>query len=178
MSRASTAGFTLLELMIAIAIAALLLTLALPSFQQTLRSNRVATATNEVMGALALARTEAIRTTRSGGVCPSTAGTGCDGTSWSDGWMVWSDTGSTGWGTFATGDTIVRYSSPRAQVSIDAGTDLKFTFDARGRRTSPAGTDPATVTIAPDTCPSGQQLQRTLTIGTTGQVRMERGNCP
>ena len=174
------AGFSLLELMVTVAIAAILLSLGLPSFQSTLRSNRVVTATNEIIASLALARTEAIRSTRSAGVCPSTTGTACDGTSWNEGWMVWADQGNTGWGDFAAGDTVLRYSSQRPGVTInadDVGNDdiEKFTFDARGRLSS--GTTAATIHLSSESCPEGQALLRTLTIGVTGQVRAERGNC-
>src|SRR5690606_7896913 len=95
MSRRNFAGFTLLELMVVIAIAAILLALALPSFTSTLRSNRVATSTNELLATLSLARSEAVRNTRGAGVCTSADGGACGG-DWDSGWLVWGDSNGNG----------------------------------------------------------------------------------
>jgi type IV fimbrial biogenesis protein FimT len=54
-------GFTLIELMISVAMLAVLLSLAAPSFARMLASNRMATQTNEFTAALNLARLEAVR---------------------------------------------------------------------------------------------------------------------
>ncbi|PKM34904.1 MAG: general secretion pathway protein GspH, partial [Gammaproteobacteria bacterium HGW-Gammaproteobacteria-10] len=52
-------GFTLIELMMTIAIGAIILTLGIPSFMETIRSNRLTTRTNELLTSLNLARSEA-----------------------------------------------------------------------------------------------------------------------
>ena len=52
-------GFTLIELLIAIAILAVLLGVGVPSFQETIRTNRVASITNDVVAALQFARSAA-----------------------------------------------------------------------------------------------------------------------
>ncbi|MFT3762132.1 MAG: GspH/FimT family pseudopilin [Pseudoxanthomonas sp.] len=184
MSRASTAGFTLIELMVALAVLAILVALAAPSFQNTLRSNRVATATNELLASLALARTEAIRSTNSSGVCASTNGAGCDSGDWNDGWMVWTDVGNAGIGTYESTDTIVRYTQPKAKVQMDIPAAASISFDRRGRMSArgsaggllPSG--PRHLVLKPDTCPAGLEFVRTLTIGVVGQVRVQRSSCP
>ena len=162
-------GFTLVELMITIAIVAILAALALPSFQQSMRSNRAATATNEMIGALSLARSEAIRNSGGGAVRSSADGTSCGG-GWSDGWLVWADTN--GNGTLDTGETVLRYGQghPRLTVSNAGGT---VAFDGRGRRTAATG---QSVTIRPDEC-GGQPLQRTLTINASGQITTAKEAC-
>jgi len=54
-------GFTIIELMVTIAIAAILLTIAAPSFQQLIKSNQVAAQNNELIAMIHLARSEAVR---------------------------------------------------------------------------------------------------------------------
>ncbi|MBW8811742.1 MAG: prepilin-type N-terminal cleavage/methylation domain-containing protein [Lysobacter sp.] len=56
-----SAGFTLIELLVTIAIAAILLALALPTFTESIRANRVSTATNQMLATLNFARSEAVR---------------------------------------------------------------------------------------------------------------------
>lgn len=165
MSKRQVAGFTLLELMITIAIAAILLAIALPSFQSSLRSNRVATATNEALASLSLARSEAIRNTRGAGVCASADGSSC-GADWNSGWLVWSD--ADGDGVIDAGE-IVRYSQGKASVTM-TGSAATLNFDRRGR----ASGGLQTISIAPSdaTTPA-----RCITINMTGQTRVAQAAC-
>lgn len=164
-------GFTLVELMVTIAVVAILATIAFPGFQSTIRSNRVATAGNELIASLSLARSEAIRGTRGGAVCASKAGTSCDGASWVDGWMVWED--RNGNGTFDSGEPVLRYSQARPGLQGTSGQPLSVSFDSRGRSRAAAAVD---LTLRPEKC-GDQPLQRTLRISPTGQVRLQKESC-
>ena len=73
-------GLTLIELMMTIAIAAILLAVAAPGFQQTLNSSRLSSAVNELASAINLARAEAVRQNRRGVLCRSVDGSACNGT--------------------------------------------------------------------------------------------------
>jgi len=168
MSRQQSTGFTLLELMVTIVIMAILLALALPSFQSSLRSNRVATGTNELLASLSLARSEGIRSTRGGGVCSSADGATCGG-DWDSGWIVWTEVD--GDGVLDAGETVVRYSQGKQQLDVE-GTAAEIAFDGRGRIMASNGE-------AIDLAPAGQtEPARCIQITVTGQTRMLRTACP
>lgn len=164
-------GFTLLELMVTVAVLAILATIAFPSFQATLRSNRMATTSNELIAALSLARSEAVKNTRGAGLCASSAGVSCDGSAWSGGWMVWGDTNRNG--TFDAGEPVLRFAEGRPSLKGVSGQELTVAFDARGRNRAAAAQD---ITLLADEC-GNQYLQRRLTISPTGQVRLHKEKC-
>lgn len=80
--RAEAGGFTLVELMVALAVLAIMVAIAVPSFNTMMHRNRMATASNEIVAALQTARMEAVRRNRRAVLCPSTDGTSCAGDDW------------------------------------------------------------------------------------------------
>ena len=168
-----TSGFTLVELLVTIAIVAILLAIGLPSFQGSLRSNRLATATNELMASISLARTEAIRSTHQGRICASSNGATCSN-DWNQGWLVWADLNDNN-SPDAAERVRVTQANPQLAIATAPVTD-EIRFDSRGRL---IGNNPATFTLRPSDCPSGgQRLQRTLSMTVVGQVNATTGNCP
>ncbi len=94
-----TRGFTLIELMITLAVAAILLTVAVPGFRTAIQNNRVTTQSNDVLTALTLARSEALKRGIQVSVCSSNDQTDCDGapgTDWANGWIVFVDQNTNG----------------------------------------------------------------------------------
>ncbi|WP_165782394.1 GspH/FimT family pseudopilin [Solilutibacter silvestris] len=83
MIRRRERGFTLIELMVTVAVLAIVAAIAAPSFTQLILRSRLTSTANEVVAALQLARMEAIRRNGSTDVCPTTDGSTCSGANWS-----------------------------------------------------------------------------------------------
>ncbi|MFU8815704.1 MAG: GspH/FimT family pseudopilin [Pseudomonadales bacterium] len=66
-------AFTVVELLVTLAVASACLSLALPSFHNLLASARATAAVNHIIGAVAVARTQAILLQRTTTLCPGTA---------------------------------------------------------------------------------------------------------
>jgi len=89
---ACSKGFTLLELLITLAVAAILIVSGVPALQEFNARQRMSAAINALHGHLALARHEAIRHNSQVVACPGDALSGCGGSAdWSDGWIVFGD---------------------------------------------------------------------------------------
>lgn len=71
------AGFSLVELMVVVALIAIIGAIAAPSFTQMTRRSRLASAANELVGAMQTARMTAVARRENVSVCPSTNGTSC-----------------------------------------------------------------------------------------------------
>jgi len=118
----STSGFTLLELIIAISIAGILMAMAIPSFNNVIRNNRLTTYTNELVTSLNLARSEAVKRGVSVSVRRIASGTG---TYWgTSGWNVFVDNDEDG--ILDTGEEVLRtYPALPAPFTL-AGSNTNF----------------------------------------------------
>ena len=86
-------GFTIVELMVTIGIAAVLAGLAAPSFQQLMATNRLKTHTSALHTSLLMARSEAIKRHARVVMCKSTDGATCvTAGDWQQGWILFADT--------------------------------------------------------------------------------------
>ena len=87
-------GFTLVELMIVVVIAAVLLSIAVPGFRNVILANSVTSKVNEIVGAMQVARNEAVTRNTRVTFCPMDADDAedCDADgSLQDGWIVFND---------------------------------------------------------------------------------------
>jgi type IV fimbrial biogenesis protein FimT len=85
-------GFTLVELLITIVILTILLAAGVPAFQQFIKNNRVTAQTNDLISAIQLARSEALKNGANIVVCASSDQASCTGKdTWTEGWIVFSD---------------------------------------------------------------------------------------
>lgn len=90
--RKDAPGFTLVELMIALAVLALLLGLALPGFGPLIERQRTATAMHLVSAQFAQARNTAVMRRTPVTVCPSRGDGLCrNDADWSQGWLMYRD---------------------------------------------------------------------------------------
>ncbi|HEX7964778.1 MAG TPA: GspH/FimT family pseudopilin [Gammaproteobacteria bacterium] len=84
-----TAGFTLIELLVTITVVAVLISAAVPSFKTTIQNGRITSQTNDFLGALLIARSQAIAINSDVVVCASSDGATCaNSTDWNVGWLV------------------------------------------------------------------------------------------
>jgi type IV fimbrial biogenesis protein FimT len=182
-SRRHQVGFTLVELMITLAVVAVLVGIGFPSFNASMRSSRVTTQANAMLSAVNLARSEAIKTNQSAAICPTPdptlgAHAVCGGT-FATGWLVFDDTN--GNGALDAGETVVRVFPGNTSVTMTANaaliTPIAFNNQALPTTTLPA-TGVASIVITPIDCPHGVDAVRNIFINSTGQLRIQNGNCP
>jgi type IV fimbrial biogenesis protein FimT len=91
-----TRGFTLIELMVTIALLVIVIAIGVPSFQAAINGSRLTAATNELSAGVQLARAESIKRNRVVVLCRSEDMLSCaDGDTW-NGWLVFADTNADG----------------------------------------------------------------------------------
>lgn len=136
---ARTRGFTLLELMITLAVAAILAVLALPNFSRFIARNQIATQADGFVADLNYARAAAIRRQEDITMCPSDTSTNiiqnmvCNNLlPWSAGWIV---TGLVS----GNANTVLRVGAPLPSASIVAtgSTNLPLDFHSDGTLGTP-----------------------------------------
>lgn len=88
-------GFTLIEMIVVVALVAIISAFALPSFSNLVGGNRMSTQYNMLLSSLSFARSEAIKRNTSVTVCRSNNQTTCVG-GWQNGWIVFVDNGVIG----------------------------------------------------------------------------------
>lgn len=89
-------GFTLIELMVAVALLAIGLALGVPYIRDAVMNVRMTGQANDFMADLALARSEAVKRNVRVSLCTTNNGTTCSGSTWADGWLVFPDLNGNG----------------------------------------------------------------------------------
>lgn len=143
-------GFTIIELMITVAVVGVLAAMALPSMNNYVRGQRVKTASFEMFATMSLARSEAIKRNGNVVITQETGG-------WQDGWIVTSG-----------GDTL-RSQGAFSGVAVSSDPAVTaVTYSRDGRiTTTPATSTTITFTVNGD--PSSPDISpRCISVGVTG----------
>ena len=158
-------GFTLIELMVVIAIVAIVATIGVPSVSNMIARNRITASTNELIGAMNLARLEAVKQGTAIRVS-SISGS----VNWASGYRVWTDEDSDQ--TYDSGEEI-RVFDGSGTLEITGPSD-PIIFLASGFTSQNSGTT-SLLTICSD---EEHISDRLLTINTAGRVTIAEGTCP
>jgi type IV fimbrial biogenesis protein FimT len=182
-------GFTLVELLVAVAISVVVITLAVPSFGKFYADNLVSGRTNDLVSDIQLVRTEALRRRQRVSICASADGATCSvSNDWSTGWIVFTDddteTGNTA-GVIDGSDEIVqvrdnRSGTTRSTATDNGGTGVTFIqFLPTGYLRNHASAITLSVTVQPpaDQCRTGANQRRTVSIFPFGSLETTRADC-
>jgi len=169
---AHESGFTLVEMMITVAVLALVLGLAVPAFTDTIRNNRIASASNELISALTVTRAEAVKRRMNVSVCVRDGLTcSANANNWSQGWLIFTDDLAPFGQIDAPTDVVLLASDPTdTGVQITSGGFTAVTFSSRGETTN------ATFDITKAGCQGNNH--RRLTVQNTGRLSLARRACP
>lgn len=127
-------GFTLLELMIALSLAAILVSIAMPGYQTLMARTQLSARANELLASLHYTRSEAVKRGMRVTICKSVDGGSCiDTGDWQDGWLIFSDGGKAG--TIDGGDQVLRVFTGLHGMTLKADNQFKnwISFLPNGR---------------------------------------------
>lgn len=168
----SKRGFTLIELMVIVAVVAVLATVGLPSFSQFIQEMRLASTANDLHSDLLLARSESIRRNSRVLLCPraSTTSARCATTpaadTWMNGWLVCYDADSDGACDAPTG------TDPNpVRVRSGPSSPLKLTGPAASLTFFPVGNASGAAIF---TMASGTSSTRSIMVAPSGSVTSNR----
>jgi type IV fimbrial biogenesis protein FimT len=139
-------GFTLIEMMVVLAIAGIVLGIGIPKLSVFFQGSRMTTNTNALVAAFQIAKSEAIKRQGSVTVCRSANQTSCDldaANTWEDGFIVFFD--------------------PNANRVVDGGTDIILRINAGAENRLNTGTGAGDVTIRGDTTLNNEHQYITFT---------------
>jgi type IV fimbrial biogenesis protein FimT len=157
-------GFTLIEMMITLAVLAIVTAIAAPSFRGVLLDNRVSTWSSEFISALNIARSEAIRRGTAVSVVPAAGG-------YVDGWTI-----TPGTAVVAGTEINVKTFSVANDANLSGSTGVTVTFGRLGNMTS----NNFVLNVDPVDCAAGQERRRVITASSTPNrpPRVVRDVCP
>lgn len=169
-------GFTLVELLVVLGVGSILLAIAVPGYAFIVNANRLAAVTNDLVTALHLARSEAIKRGTRVTVCKTSdamaVSPACHTTArWEQGWLVFVDGGTRG--LIDPGDTLLWTRGQIAAGTIDPGSNFSRFVSYRASGVSQGSGNLANGKLR--ICLEGNQ--RDIVINETGRIRLESVTC-
>ena len=156
----------------------IVMTVAVPSFQNITRDTRAVANANELVTALSLARSEAVRRSGRVSVCRSSDGATCTGT-WASGWIVFRDTAAADdTDPPVVGEVLRVWPAPtgNSAVTPNPADTTWIRFLPRGNARNTTGVATVTFNIVVQGC-SGQQA-RAVEVNAIGRASVSRVACP
>ena len=154
-----THGFTLVELIMTLSVAAVLLAVGVPNLNDLIRNNRLTAATNLFVSSLNIARSEAIKQGRNATVCVSDTQNSCSGGNWRLGWLAWVDSDQDGNLDFP--GEVLRVVEPLANSIQIASAQNSFQVDSQGSVDNPN----TTLAVCDDRSGETGRLLRVMSTG-------------
>lgn len=170
LSHPTSHGFTLLELMVSIALLAILITLGIPSFSSIIRNNQASADSNSFVTGLNLARSEAVKRNTEVRLSPIQGIITNGNTQWSQGWLVWTDSNNNN--SVDTAEIIRRFDAIGGELG---GERALIRFAADGSLANPGNNSALAFALTPHGCQINEK--RLITISATGHVATSRGTC-
>ena len=176
-------GFTLIELIVTLAVVSILLLTGIPMLNQMTENNRLVTQINSIAGSLAVARSESIKRGASVTLCGSTNGTTCDTSNWESGWIVFSDANNNAILESAT-DTMLKIVAPFTGGSTlrlsqsDSASIIRYRSDGslRDQNGDATLTDKGTFTLCEQS--ASTTTAKAININPLGRVSRAEGATP
>lgn len=179
--RSKHQGFTLIELMVTVTIAAILLVVAVPSFSEMSNKRALVAQLTNIGGALRFARNEAVTRSVNIVACASSDGLTCTASNnWEGGWIVFIDNDSNGSADSLATSTcdidedclLQTYQAMATGVSLAANT-AALTFNSYGELAGSA----ASFALCRQDAEVGSDTNKshTLLVNASGGIRVAKG---
>lgn len=165
---ARSLAFTLVELLIAIAILAILMGIAVPAYNEMTLGGKLRSQANDLVAGAVLARSEAIKRNSAVRMCVSADGASCAAGGWEQGWVVFHDADDDG--ALDTGEAVLLQHQAAASGFKITGTVASVRFQGSG-----VGATQATLTVCRATPSVGGQ-ERVVNITATGRTSVTKTN--
>jgi type IV fimbrial biogenesis protein FimT len=176
----SVAGFTIMELMITLAVAGVLAAIAVPNMRDFIRNSRLTGGANDLLRSVQIARSEAIKrqtvVTACASANPTATSPTCSGGAFT-GWFVFQDLDND-W-QWDAGEPVIDTKTVAGGVTVRNNNNGKVSYASTGLANSTPGQSPTNRIVICDqrgdiTAENGNAVVRAIIIEPSGRARVTR----